>query len=138
MTRESRRLAAILLLVYPTVVFGGVSVLTLLVGRAHGYADNPLRQDLWRAGHAHAGVVLLLALVLLTYVDAAALSPGWKAVARHCAPLAAILLPAGYFLAVLSPSATEANGFIALVYLGAAVLTLGFVVLGVGLLRASG
>jgi hypothetical protein len=25
--------------------------------------DNPLRQDLWRAGHAHAGVWLILALV---------------------------------------------------------------------------
>jgi drug/metabolite transporter superfamily protein YnfA len=32
---------------------------------------NPLRQDLWRAGHAHAGVWLILALVALRYVDEA-------------------------------------------------------------------
>jgi hypothetical protein len=33
--------------------------------------ENPLRQDLWRAGHAHAGVWLILALVGLRYVDEA-------------------------------------------------------------------
>jgi hypothetical protein len=29
----------------------------------------PLRQDLWRAGHAHAGVLLILSLVALRYAD---------------------------------------------------------------------
>jgi hypothetical protein len=136
MTRESRRLAAILLLVYPTVIFGGVSVLNLLIGRASGYVDNPLRQDLWRAGHAHAGVLLLLSLVLLRYVDEASLSPLWKAIARHTTPVAAILLPVAYFLSVLSPSATEPNGLISLAFVGAGVLAFGFIVLGVGLLRS--
>jgi formate hydrogenlyase transcriptional activator len=32
-----------------------------------GYADNSLRHDLWRAGHAHAGVYLVLSLVMLRY-----------------------------------------------------------------------
>jgi hypothetical protein len=135
MTVESRRLAAVLLLVYPTVVIGGVSVLRFLVGREPGYVDNPLRQDLWRAGHAHAGVLLILSLVLLRYVDEAVLTPTWKAIARLTTPLAAILLPIAYFLSVLSPDATEANGIIALAFVGAAVLTVGFIVLGVGLLR---
>jgi hypothetical protein len=55
MTYESRRLAGILLIVLPTVMFGGVSILSLLVADPT-YMQNPLRQDLWRAGHAHAGV----------------------------------------------------------------------------------
>ena len=62
MTRESRRLAGVLLLVLPTVMFGGASLLGFLIHRESGYLDNPMRQDLWRAGHAHAGVYLLLAL----------------------------------------------------------------------------
>lgn len=37
------------------------------------YIANPLRQDLWRAGHAHAGVLLVLSLVALRYVDEARL-----------------------------------------------------------------
>ena len=73
MSPESRRLAGVLLILMPTVVFGGVSLLSLLIGDPR-YAQNPLRQDLWRAGHAHAGVLLVLSLVVLRYVDEARLS----------------------------------------------------------------
>jgi hypothetical protein len=65
MSRESRMSAGIILVVLPSVMYGGLSLLTFLVGRAPGYADNPLRQNLWRAGHAHAGVYLILSLVML-------------------------------------------------------------------------
>ena len=67
MSVASRRLAGVLLIVLPTVVFGDTSLLTLLISDP-AYQANPLRQGLWRAGHAHAGVFLLLALVLLRYV----------------------------------------------------------------------
>jgi len=30
---------------------------------------NPLRQDLWRADHAHAGVLVILTLLAPRYVD---------------------------------------------------------------------
>jgi hypothetical protein len=96
---------------------------------------NPLRQDLWRAGHAHAGVFLILSLLCLRYVDEAALSEGWKRYVRSAIPSAAILLPAAFFLSVLSPDATEPNSMILLAYLGAAVLASGVATLGVGLLR---
>ena len=69
MNRESRRLAGIILILIPAVAFGGASLLSMILGEAPGYLDNPVRQDLWRAGHAHAGVMLILALVLLRYVD---------------------------------------------------------------------
>lgn len=68
MTPAARRLAGILLVVLPTVVVGGTSILTLLIHDPR-YMENPLRQDLWRAGHAHAGVLLLLSLIALRYVD---------------------------------------------------------------------
>ena len=65
MTRESRMLAGILLVVIPTVMYGGLTLLMMLTTQAAGYADNPLRHDMWRAGHAHAGVYLVLSLVML-------------------------------------------------------------------------
>ena len=102
MTHTSRRLAGVLLILLPTVMFGGVSVLSLLIGDP-AYMANPLRQDLWRAGHAHAGVWLILALVVLRYVDEASLSDGWKTFVRLSAPIAAILVPAAFFLSVLAP-----------------------------------
>jgi hypothetical protein len=93
MSRESRRLAGLLLVILPTVMIGGVSILTLLVNDP-AYVKNPLRQDLWRAGHAHAGVLLVLSLVVLRYVDEAELSASLKGFVRLAGPSAAILMPA--------------------------------------------
>ena len=135
MSRESRLLAGILLVMLPTVIIGGVSILSLLISDPD-YMANKLRQDLWRAGHAHAGVLLILSLVNLRYVDEARLSDGWRWFARLSAPVAAICLPVAYFFSVLTPDATEPNGLIYLAYIGAVILATGLVVLGVGLIRS--
>jgi hypothetical protein len=134
MSNESRRLAGILLIVMPTVMYGGVSILSLLIGDPK-YMENPLRQDLWRAGHAHAGVWLILALVALRYVDEAKLSNAMKWLVRGSIPIAAILVPAAFFLSVMSPDARAPNGLIYLAYVGAVVLAVGVLVLGIGLVR---
>ncbi len=134
MSPESRRQAGILLLLLPTVVYGGVSILRLLVGEP-GYMENALRQNLWRAGHAHAGVLLLLSLIVLRYVDEAHLSDGLKRIVRHAVPSAAILLPAAFFLSVLRPDATEPNALINLAYVGALALAIGLLILAFGLIR---
>jgi hypothetical protein len=134
MTSESRRVAGALLVILPTVMIGGVSILSLLITDP-AYMENPLRQDLWRAGHAHAGVFLVLSLVALRYVDEAALAAGMRWFARLAIPSAAILIPAAFFLSVLRPDATEPNGLIGLAYVGAVVLAAGVIVLGIGLLR---
>ena len=133
MSRESRRLAGILLVLLPTVVLGGVSILSMINDPA--YTDNELRQDLWRAGHAHAGVLLVLALVALRYVDEAQLGARSRSFARHAIPVAAVLLPAAFFLSVTSADATEPNALISLAYVGAILLVAGLVTLGVGLIR---
>ena len=137
MTHESRRTAGILLIVLPSVAFGGVSLLRMLVGDPE-YMENPLRQDLWRAGHAHAGVLLVLSLVMLRYVDEANLSYRLKAFVRSATPISAILLPLAFFLSVLSPDAQEPNALINLAYVGAVFLMAGVFVLGIGLIRRSG
>src|SRR6516165_2032558 len=137
MSRESRMTAGILLVVLPTVMYGGLSLLGFLTRNVPGYNSNPLRHDLWRAGHAHAGVYLVLSLVMLRYVDEAVLSPFWRWIARAGAPIAAILIPAAFFLSVVSPAAREPNGFLNLAYVGAMFLAAAVLSLGVGLIRAS-
>jgi uncharacterized membrane protein len=134
---QSRLVAGVLLILMPAVVYGGTSILSLLVGDP-GYARNELRQDLWRAGHAHAGVLLVLSLVTLRYVDEAALPDGLKTLVRHSIPAAAVLLPVAFFLSVLSPEATEPNALIYLAYVGAVSLAAGLLTLGVGLIRGRG
>lgn len=135
MTEPSKRLAGILLIILPTVAYGGVTLLTMLIRPESGYADNPLRQDLWRAGHAHAGVLLILSLVILRYVDQANLSEKVKHFVRTGTPTTAILIPAAFFLSVLDPESTEPNNLIYLAYAGFVLLTVTLVTLGIGLLR---
>ena len=134
MSIASRRLAGLLLVLLPAVIAGGVSILAVIDDPA--YRNNELRQDLWRVGHAHAGVLLVLALVALRYVDECELGPRWRTFARHSIPASAILLPVAFFCSVTDADATEPNLFINLAYIGAAILTVGLLVLGVGLLRA--
>src|SRR5438874_2350780 len=101
MTPASNRLAGILLIVFPLVVWGGASLLWALTSDPH-YAQNALRQDLWRAGHAHAGVLLVLSLVMIRYSEQAILPRRALWLARHGAPIAAILMPLGFFLSMPS------------------------------------
>jgi hypothetical protein len=59
---------------------------------------------MFRAGHAHAGVLVILSLVHQLLADAAYPAPGsafW--VARLGVPLAAVLVPMGFFLSMASP-----------------------------------
>ena len=136
MSNESLQVAGILLIVVPTIEFGGVSLLRFIGKRTPGYLDNPVRRALFVAGHAHAGVLGLLALVGLLFVDDADLPGAAKRLVRNSLALAPILMSAGFFLSIVSPAATRPGRLIVLVYLGAASLAIGTVTLGVGLLRA--
>lgn len=135
MSESSKKMAGILFIILPTVAYGGVSLLTLLINPESGYSDNPLRQDLWRAGHAHAGVLLILSLVILKYVDEANLSEKMKRMIRSGTPVCAILIPAAFFLSVLDPESTSPNKLIYLAYVGFALLTFTLIALGIGLIK---
>jgi hypothetical protein len=135
-SRESRLMAGFLLVVLPSVLYGGLFLLSQLMDDRSGYMANPLRQNLFRAGHAHAGVLLVLSLIALRYVDEALLSPMWKWIVRVGIPSAAIFLPGAFFFSVVSPNATHPNAFINFAYVGAVVLAISLLVLGIGLLRS--
>ena len=134
MSPQSRLVAGIVLLIVPTVEIGGASILSLLITDP-AYGQNDLRQDLWRAGHAHAGVWLVLSLVALRYVDEATLSEGMRWVVRLAFPAAAVLMALGFFLSVIPEEAREPNPLIYLTYVAGVVLAAGLLLLGVGLVR---
>ncbi len=73
MTREARLMAGIILITVPTIQYGGYFLLTSLMNKSSGYVENPLRQNFFRAGHAHAGVIVILSLVCQLLADGAVL-----------------------------------------------------------------
>src|SRR6266536_2845114 len=136
MTREARLMSGIILITVPTIQYGGYFLLTSLMDKSSGYMENPLRQNFFRAGHAHAGVIVILSLVCQILADGAVLPSHLLWAVRIGVPLSAILISSGFFFSVLPPTATEAGGAVSLIYAGAVILALAVVTLGVGLLRA--
>lgn len=136
MTREARTMAGIILLTVPTIQYGGYFLLSSLIDRNSGYMENALRQNFFRAGHAHAGVFVILSLICQMLADAANLPPSWLWLARIGVPVAAVMIPAGFFLSMTSPAAIRPNGFVSLIYLGIVFLAASVVTLGIGLLRS--
>jgi hypothetical protein len=129
----SRLLAGIVLLTVVTIEFGG----TFLVRIASGKVPfTEFQKSFSRAGHAHAGVLVIFSLVGLVLADATGLDGFWGWVARAGIPLAAILMSGGFFASMAGKGRTEPNKAIVVLYAGAASLAAGTLTLGIGLLAA--
>ncbi len=137
MTREARLLSGIILITVPTIQYGGYFLLTSLIDKSSGYMNNPLRQNFFRAGHAHAGVIVILSLVCQILADSAVLPSPLVWFVRLGVPLSAILISAGFFFSVLPPTATQPGAAISLIYMGAVILAVSVITLGIGLIRSS-
>jgi hypothetical protein len=127
----SAQLAGILLLTLVGVAYGGTFMLRVVTAKAPA---TPFQTSFYRAGHAHAGVLVILGLLCAILVDATRLDGVALAVARQGVPLAAILMPAGFFLSAIGKDRDRPNRLIVLIFVGAASLTAGLITLGIGLL----
>jgi hypothetical protein len=133
LSNDSRTTAGILLLTIIAVEVGGVAMLRIVRGQQPA---TDFQKSFARAGHAHAGVFVIFALVAQLFADAADLGGVANFLARNGIWIAAVLFPAGFFLSSAGRGATRPNRLIALVYVGAAALTAGVLALGIGLLTA--
>ena len=124
LSSDTRTTSGVLLLTLVAVEFGGLFVLRLVRGRQPA---TPFQRSFARAGHAHAGVLVILALVGLILADAAALDGIDDFLARTGIWVAAILFPVGFFLSSAGGGRTEPNRLIVLLYAGVASLTVGVV-----------
>jgi hypothetical protein len=129
----SRTTAAVLLLSVVAIEYGGTFMLRVVRGRV---PVTPFQESFARAGHAHAGVLVILGLVCQPLVDAARMSGAAESIARSGIPLAAILMSSGFFLSSIGRDRREPNRLIVLLWAGVASLGVGAVSLGIGLLTA--
>jgi hypothetical protein len=134
LSREARLVTGITLLTVPTIMYGGITLLGILTRNEAGYGPPDLeltekQYALFRAGHAHAGVWVILSLIIQILLDSTTLSQSMKWLARATAPLAAVCVSGGFFGLAFVPA------FNWLIYLGAALLVLTVLVTGIGLIR---
>nr|WP_194720071.1 hypothetical protein [Cellulosimicrobium arenosum] len=132
LTDAARVTAGIVLLSVVGIESGGAFLVTVVTGRAPA---TRFQTSFFRAGHAHAGVLVVLGLVSLLLTEATDLAGFWRWLAATGVLVAAILLPAGFFLSAAGTGREAPGRAVVLLPVGAVVLAAGVVTLGVGLLR---
>lgn len=127
-------LPVVALLMLVTVEYGGWSLLTFLSG-GEGLAD--WQKGFFRAGHAHAGVLLVLSLVYLLYLPRADFSNGLEWAAGGVLLLGGLAQSGGFFvhLGVGEPGKPSAGT--KLTRAGAVLIAVALVALAIGLITTA-
>jgi hypothetical protein len=124
--------SGVILLTVVFIAFGGTFMLRVVNGSV---PTNDLQRSYFRAGHAHAGVLVILGLVVRLMLTAPSV-PDWSRNAADGVLIAAVLMPAGFFLSVLGRDPQRPNRLRTLIWAGAASLTVGLTSAGIGLIVA--
>lgn len=127
-------LPALALFALVTVEFGGWSLLGMLT-RPGGL--TPFQEQFFRAGHAHAGVLLVLSLVFFVLLSWTSFGVTTQWVLGFGLLLGILLQSGGFFLHMLLGSEGAASIGTQVTRIGAVLLAAALVTLGVGLIRAA-
>jgi len=134
MSPDARLMCGISLILVPTIVYGGLTVLNVVSNGGLGTPGpknlSPSQVAFYRAGHAHAGVLTLLALFLQIAVDYATIPPSLVWPVRIGAVAAALLVSGGFF------AVAHARALRGMLYLGAVLVAATTLIVGIGLIRA--
>jgi hypothetical protein len=122
--------AGVLLLTVLTIAYGGTFVLSVTRGDVPA---SDLQRKFFRAGHAHAGVLVILSLAVLALEQLNHVRAPYPAIS-FAIPAAAVLMPAGFFLSVIGHDPARPSRAIGLLWAGAAALAIGLISAGVGLI----
>ena len=114
------------------IMSGGTFLLRIVAG---GTPFNALQKTFFRAGHAHAGVLVILGLVSLLLTSAAGTAVVWQW-ASVGVLASAILIPGGFFLSVLGRDPERPGRAIALLWAGVVVLAASLLAVGIGVIAA--
>lgn len=116
----------------PTVMYGGYSLLGLLT--RNGLSE--FQQTYFRAGHAHAGVLLLMSLLYHYYMEQTSLSPTVKVMSAVLILVGILAQSGGFFLHMLTGQPGSASIGTVVTTVGAVLLATAVLILVYGLIRS--
>jgi hypothetical protein len=128
------RWAGGLLLLLVTVMFGGVSLLRIL---AAGDILDDWQVSQFRAGHAHAGLLIVLSLIYVILLERTRWSDRARSLIMATLLAGGLAQSGGFFLHMLVGEPGTFSAGIALTLAGAALLAVAVIALGVELLRGA-
>ncbi len=133
--RPTSRMIAFTLFAIVTVEFGGWSLLGMLTSQG---AISEFEEQFFRAGHAHAGVLLTLALVYFVLMDRTDFDAPRQRLLGLTLLTGILLQSGGFFLHMLVGEEGGSSSGTLLTRIGAVLLAVALIGLGVGVLRSGG
>ena len=129
------RMIAFTLFAVVTVEFGGWSLLGMLTSQG---AITEFEEQFFRAGHAHAGVLLTLALIYFVLMDRTDFSESRQRLLGLTLLSGILLQSGGFFLHMLVGEEGGSSSGTLITRIGAVLLAVALIGLGVGVLRSGG
>ena len=115
----------------PTIAFGGYFLLSILKMRAGTENISSIQREYFKAGHAHAGVLVLLSIIGQLVLDYSRFNEAAVWTMRIGLAVAPILISGGFFGGVPRSTEDRPGGLVKLIPIGAVLMSLS--TLGVGL-----
>jgi hypothetical protein len=126
---EARNVIGWIIITIPGIAFGGYFLLTLLRRWSNAPASE-VQIAYYRAGHAHAGVLVILAIIAQILIDVPTLDNPIRGMLRAGFFLPPILISAGFFLGAPAKDSKTPRPLVALIYIGAIILAVNTLALG--------
>lgn len=134
MSDETRVMVALAFISLPTIAFGGYFLLSILRRAAGTEGITSVQRDYFRAGHAHAGVLVLLAIVGQLVLDSSRFSESVVWALRVGLFVSPMLISAGFFGGAPRTAKGADGPLVKLIPAGAIVLSLSTIGVGLSLL----
>ena len=131
--QPTRVLPAVSVLSLVSVEYGGWTLLGFLTGRGQ---LGQFQERFFRAGHAHAGVLLILSLVYYLHLDRTGYSNGVKWLAGGLLQAGILAQSGGFFVHLGLGRPNRRSLGTAVTRLGALLIAAALVILAVGLIRS--
>lgn len=133
--RPTSRMIAFTLFAIVTVEFGGWSLLGMLTSQG---AISEFEEQFFRAGHAHAGVLLTLALIYFVLMDRTDFDARRQRLLGLTLLSGILLQSGGFFLHMVVGEEGGSSAGTLLTRIGAVLLAVALIGLGLGVLRSGG
>jgi hypothetical protein len=134
MSDAARWMIALAFISLPSIAFGGYFLLSILKRQVGTENITAEQRDYFRAGHAHAGVLVLLAIVAQLILDSSRFSESITWTLRIGLFAAPLLISGGFFGGAPRKQGDRPGILIKLIPTGAIVLAISTLGVGVSLL----
>jgi len=136
MSEQTKITVGIILLTMPTIQYGGFFLLKILNGKT-SIPFTDFQKTMFRAGHAHAGVLVMLAIIAQFLIDASNVSASITFFLRLGFTLSPVMISGGFFASAIGNGVVKPNALIKILYFGVALLAVVLIYLGVVLIKSA-